>query len=190
MVSYFGMSDKVGNISFYDSSGQSDFGFTKPYSEKTAELIDREVKDIIEQSYERAKNLLRSNMKGLSELAELLLEKEVIFSEDLKKIFGKRKAERLREEREMKNKKAAAKASAGSGTAAKASAGGGTEAGGTVVTAEKAPSGKTAKASAGKTVKASSGSAAEKMLETAVEKPDDLNVTGKSEEVSENSGEK
>lgn len=181
MVSYFGMSEKVGNISFYDSSGQSDFGFTKPYSEKTAELIDREVKDIIQQSYERAKDVLRSNMKGLAELAELLLEKEVIFSEDLKKIFGKRKADRIREKEELKNKKAA-KASAGNGTETKASAGGVTEAGGTVVTAGKAPGRKSAKAS--------SGSAAEKILETAAEKPDDLNVTGKSEEVSENSGEK
>ncbi|HOF21235.1 MAG TPA: peptidase M41, partial [Bacteroidales bacterium] len=115
MVSYFGMSDKVGNISFYDSSGQSDYGFTKPYSEKTAELIDREVKEIIEQSYERAKNVLRENMKGLSKLAELLLEQEVIFSEDLKKIFGKRKADRIREEKEKENRKKA-KASKGTET--------------------------------------------------------------------------
>jgi ATP-dependent metalloprotease FtsH len=105
MVSYFGMSDKVGNISFYDSSGQSDFGFTKPYSEKTAELIDQEVKQIIEESYVRAQDVLKNNMKGLIELAELLLEKEVIFSEDLERIFGKRKADILKEEREsaMKN---------------------------------------------------------------------------------------
>jgi ATP-dependent metalloprotease FtsH len=100
MVSFFGMSSKVGNISFYDSSGQSDFGFTKPYSEKTAELIDSEVKKIIEESYIRAKEVLRNNMKGLTELAELLLEKEVIFTEDLERIFGKRKADILKEERE------------------------------------------------------------------------------------------
>jgi cell division protease FtsH len=100
MVSYFGMSEKVGNISFYDSSGQSDFGFTKPYSEKTAELIDKEVKEIIEESYQRAQEVLRQNIKGLTELAELLLEKEVIFTEDLERIFGKRKADRLKEERE------------------------------------------------------------------------------------------
>ena len=93
MVSFFGMSEKVGNISFYDSSGQSDFGFTKPYSEKTAELIDQEVNLIIAESYVRAKEVLKNNMKGLTELAELLLEKEVIFSEDLERIFGKRKAE-------------------------------------------------------------------------------------------------
>lgn len=93
MVSYFGMSDKIGNVSFYDSSGQGDFGFTKPYSEKTAELIDQEVKEIIEESYQRALDVLKKNMKGLKELAELLLEKEVIFSEDLERIFGKRKAD-------------------------------------------------------------------------------------------------
>jgi ATP-dependent metalloprotease FtsH len=97
MVSYFGMSEKVGNISFYDSSGQGDFGFTKPYSEKTAELIDREVKEIIEESYDRAVDVLKTHVKGLTELAELLLEKEVIFSEDLERIFGKRKGERLKE---------------------------------------------------------------------------------------------
>jgi AFG3 family protein len=96
MVSYFGMSEKVGNISFYDSSGQGDFGFTKPYSEKTAELIDREVKDIIEESYERAVDVLKNNIKGLTELAELLLEKEVIFGEDLERIFGKRKADLIK----------------------------------------------------------------------------------------------
>jgi cell division protease FtsH len=104
MVSFFGMSDKVGNISFYDSSGQSDFGFTKPYSEKTAEVIDQEVKEIIDESYERAKEVLKTNMKGLTELAEILLEKEVIFGEDLERIFGKRKADRIKEEQEAKSK--------------------------------------------------------------------------------------
>jgi cell division protease FtsH len=106
MVSFFGMSDKVGNISFYDSSGQSDFGFTKPYSEKTAELIDQEVNLIIAESYLKAKEVLKNNMKGLTELAELLLEKEVIFSEDLERIFGKRKFEILREEKEAASKTA------------------------------------------------------------------------------------
>jgi cell division protease FtsH len=103
MVSFFGMSDKVGNISFYDSSGQSDFGFTKPYSEKTAELIDQEVNMIIAESYLKAKEVLKNNMKGLTELAELLLEKEVIFSEDLERIFGKRKFDVLKEEKEARN---------------------------------------------------------------------------------------
>jgi len=97
MVSFFGMSEKVGNISFYDSTGQMDFGFTKPYSEKTAELIDNEVKEIIEESYIRAKEVLKKNIKGLTELAELLLEKEVIFGEDLERIFGKRKVDIIRE---------------------------------------------------------------------------------------------
>jgi cell division protease FtsH len=108
MVSFFGMSDKVGNISFYDSSGQSDFGFTKPYSEKTAELIDQEVNQIIAESYLRAKEVLKNNMKGLTELAELLLEKEVIFSEDLERIFGKRKADLLKDEKEAEAKLALA----------------------------------------------------------------------------------
>ncbi len=105
MVSFFGMSEKVGNISFYDSSGQSDFGFTKPYSEKTAEIIDEEVNLIISESYARAKEVLNNNMKGLTELAELLLEKEVIFSEDLERIFGKRKADVLKEEKEAEEAK-------------------------------------------------------------------------------------
>jgi len=104
MVSFFGMSEKVGNISFYDSSGQSDFGFTKPYSEKTAELIDQEVNLIIAESYIRAREVLKNNMKGLVELAELLLDKEVIFSEDLERIFGKRKADLLKEEKEAELK--------------------------------------------------------------------------------------
>ncbi|MGQ1908677.1 ATP-dependent zinc metalloprotease FtsH [Marinifilum sp. RC60d5] len=90
MVSIFGMSDKVGNVSYYDSSGQSDYSFSKPYSEKTAELIDKEVKIIIENSYERAKQVLLDNQAGHKKLAELLLEREVIFSEDLEDIFGKR----------------------------------------------------------------------------------------------------
>ena len=97
------MSKKVGNISFYDSSGQADYGFTKPYSEKTAELIDQEVKEIIEESYQRSINILKDNLEGLTELAELLLEKEVIFSEDLERIFGKRKADILREQEEKNN---------------------------------------------------------------------------------------
>ncbi len=100
MVSYFGMSEKIGNISFYDSSGQSDYGFTKPYSEKTAELIDNEVKQIITESFERATEVLKNNIKGLTELAELLLEKEVIFSEDLERIFGRSKADMARELRD------------------------------------------------------------------------------------------
>lgn len=91
MITYFGMSSELGNISFYDSSGQSEYSFHKPYSEKTAELIDKEVKKLVDKSFETAKKVLRDNRKGLDELANLLLEKEVIFSEDLERIFGKRK---------------------------------------------------------------------------------------------------
>ncbi|GAI17505.1 unnamed protein product, partial [marine sediment metagenome] len=94
MVSYFGMSDKIGNLSFYDSTGQSEFVFNKPYSEKTAEVIDEEVNRIIEEQYERSKKTLRENMDGLVKLANQLLEKEVIFSEDVEKIFGPRKNHR------------------------------------------------------------------------------------------------
>jgi cell division protease FtsH len=90
MVSIFGMSDKVGNVSFYDSTGQSDYSFTKPYSEKTAELIDQEVKIIIDEQYQRALKVLTKNKEGHEKLANLLLEREVIFSEDLESIFGKR----------------------------------------------------------------------------------------------------
>jgi AFG3 family protein len=97
MVAYFGMSDKVGNISFYDSSGQSDYGFTKPYSENTAELIDSEAKKIVEESYRKAKEVISANIDGLTQLAEQLLEKEVIFSEDLERIFGKRKGDHSRD---------------------------------------------------------------------------------------------
>jgi len=90
MVSIFGMSEKVGNISFYDSSGQSEYAFSKPYSEKTAELIDSESKQLIETQYIRALEVLNNNKESHKKLSELLLEKEVIFSEDLENIFGKR----------------------------------------------------------------------------------------------------
>jgi AFG3 family protein len=98
MVAYFGMSKAIKNISFYDSSGQNEFAFSKPYSEKTAELIDKEVKSIIDEAYTRAKDILNKNKKGLSQLAELLLEREVIFSEDLEAIFGPRKSHTRTEE--------------------------------------------------------------------------------------------
>lgn len=90
MVAYFGMSDQLPNLSYYDSTGNSDYGFTKPYSEKTAELIDAEAKKIVAEQYERAKNILRENGEGHNKLAELLLVREVIFAEDLEEIFGKR----------------------------------------------------------------------------------------------------
>ncbi len=90
MVSIFGMSEKVGNVSYYDSTGQSDFSFTKPYSEKTAQLIDEEVKVLIDGQYLRALEVLKKNKNGHEKLSNLLLEREVIFSEDLEEIFGKR----------------------------------------------------------------------------------------------------
>jgi cell division protease FtsH len=91
MISYFGMSKVLGNLSFYDSSGQSEYAFTKPFSEKTSETIDQEVSNLVQASYERAKKVLTEQREGLNNLANILLEKEVIFSEDLEKIFGKRK---------------------------------------------------------------------------------------------------
>ncbi len=91
MVTYFGMSEKVGNLSFFDSSGQSEFAFGKPYSEETSKVIDSEVKGLVTVAYDRAKDVLRENAEGLNRLANLLLEREVIFSEDLEAIFGKRK---------------------------------------------------------------------------------------------------
>lgn len=89
MISYMGMSPKLPNLSYYDSTGQS-YGFTKPYSEDTALLIDQEVQAMIEEQYQRAKELLRQHAEGHNKLADLLLEREVIFADDLKEIFGKR----------------------------------------------------------------------------------------------------
>lgn len=107
MVTYFGMSPEVGNISFFDSTGQNEYSFTKPYSEETAVLIDKETKKIIENSYQRALKLLRDNKKGHEKLALRLLEKEVIFSDDLEEIFGKRKGKSKDEEnREQREKQA------------------------------------------------------------------------------------
>ncbi|MCX6267972.1 MAG: ATP-dependent zinc metalloprotease FtsH [Bacteroidetes bacterium] len=90
MVVYFGLNKEIGNISFYDSSGQNEYSFQKPYSEKTAETIDQEVRKIVEAAYVRAKSLLAENRDKLEQLATLLLEREVIFREDLEEIFGKR----------------------------------------------------------------------------------------------------
>ena len=89
-VSIFGLNERIGNISYYDSSGQQDYNFNKPYSEKTAEIIDEEVKKLIDAAYERTKALLRENKDKLDKLANRLLEKEVIFKEDLEEIFGQR----------------------------------------------------------------------------------------------------
>ncbi len=90
MVTYYGMSDKIGNISYYDSTGSRGYELTRPYSEKTAELIDKEVKDLINDIHERTRTILSENNEGFLQLASLLLEKEVIFADDLERIFGPR----------------------------------------------------------------------------------------------------
>ena len=90
MIVYFGLDDKIGNISYYDSTGQQEFSLTKPYSEKTAEIIDEEVSKLVEKSYKRAVDLIKKHKKQVEKLALKLLEKEVIFTEDLENIFGKR----------------------------------------------------------------------------------------------------
>ena len=104
MVVYYGMSDKLPNINYYDSSGQ-EWGFTKPYSESTARIIDEEVQQIISEQYERAKKILAENAEGHNELANVLLEREVIYREDVEHIFGKRPwASRSEEILEKENK--------------------------------------------------------------------------------------
>ncbi len=90
MVSYYGLSKKLGNISYYDSTGQQEYSFSKPFSEKTAEAIDKEISEMVEEAYQRAVKLLNDNKGGLKKLAVLLIEKEVIFSADLETVFGKR----------------------------------------------------------------------------------------------------
>ena len=90
MVTIYGLNDEIGNLTYYDSSGQNEYGFTKPYSEETAQKIDQEISKMIEEQYARAVQVLEDHKDKLIELAERLLEKEVIFKEDLEKIFGKR----------------------------------------------------------------------------------------------------
>ena len=90
MVTYYGMSEKIGTMSYYDSTGSRAYDLNRPYSEKTAELIDKEVKELIEGIHERTEKILKDNFEGFTELAALLLEKEVIFADDLERIFGPR----------------------------------------------------------------------------------------------------
>ena len=90
MVSIYGLNDTLGNITYYDSSGQTDFNFSKPYSEQTAQVIDKEISKIIEKQYDRAITLLKKSKDKLKKLADRLLEKEVIFKDDLETILGKR----------------------------------------------------------------------------------------------------
>ena len=98
MVTIYGLTETLGNVTYYDSSGQSDYGFTKPYSEETAQLIDKEISRIIEEQYARAITILQENKEKLTDLANRLLEKEVIFKDDLEKIFGKRPFGKMEEE--------------------------------------------------------------------------------------------
>jgi len=90
MVTIYGLNDKIGNVTYYDSSGQSEYNFSKPYSEDTAMVIDKEISSLIESQYERAIKILEENKDKLNQLADILIEKEVIFKDDLEAIFGKR----------------------------------------------------------------------------------------------------
>ncbi|MBS7292567.1 MAG: cell division protein FtsH, partial [Bacteroidales bacterium] len=88
MVQYYGMSEKVGEISFYDSTGSRGYDLSKPYSEKTAELMDQEVKDLVNEIHDRTLRILTEHKEGFVQMARLLLEKEVIFAEDIERILG------------------------------------------------------------------------------------------------------
>jgi len=90
MVTIYGLNEKLGNITYYDSSGQSEYNFSKPYSEETAQVIDQEINNLIETEYQRAIQILTDNKDKLTQLADILIEKEVIFRDDLETIFGKR----------------------------------------------------------------------------------------------------
>ena len=129
MVQIYGLNERIGNISYYDSSGQSDYTFSKPFSEQTAEAIDEEVKKIADGAYERAKDILSQNKDKLTKLAKVLLEREVIFKEDLEAIFGKRlyqssreRLDALEEEKEKEREAAAAKAASAKPADAQANA--------------------------------------------------------------------
>jgi len=109
MVSIYGLNDIIGNITYYDSSGQTDYSFSKPYSEQTAQVIDKEISKIIEKEYKRAIEILKDSKDKLKQLAERLLEKEVIFKDDLENILGKRpfktNDEKIEEAKALKKKK-------------------------------------------------------------------------------------
>ena len=90
MVTIYGLNDKIGNVTYYDSSGQSEYNFSKPYSDDTAKIIDAEISQLIEGQYKRAIDILEENKDKLNQLADILIEKEVIFKDDLEAIFGKR----------------------------------------------------------------------------------------------------
>ena len=90
MVAYYGMNKEVGTLSYYDSTGEQEYSFGKPYSEKTSEIIDSEVRKMIEEAYAEAKEILRVTREKLDKLAALLMDKEVMFREDLVEVFGPR----------------------------------------------------------------------------------------------------
>lgn len=98
MVTIYGLNDKIGNVTYYDSTGQSEYNFSKPYSEETAKVIDAEISLLIESQYQRAINILEENKDKLNKLADILIEKEVIFKDDLETIFGKRTFDKNLEE--------------------------------------------------------------------------------------------
>ncbi len=97
LVVYYGMSPEVGNVSFYDSTGQNEYGFTKPFSEKTAEVIDKEVRRMVEEAYAKAKEIILAHREQLDQLAGQLYDKEVLFREDLERIYGPREADKEKE---------------------------------------------------------------------------------------------
>ncbi len=98
MVTIYGLNDKIGNVTYYDSTGQSEYNFSKPYSDETAKIIDQEISELIEGQYQRAIEILEENKDKLNQLAEILIEKEVIFKDDLEAIFGKRTFDKNLEE--------------------------------------------------------------------------------------------
>ena len=112
MVTYYGMSERLPNVCYYDSTGQQDYAFRSPYSEERARIIDEEVSNIIDSQYARAKDILRANADKHKQLAELLLEREVIFTEDVERIFGprpwKKREDELADEEKAKAEKAKA----------------------------------------------------------------------------------
>ncbi len=100
MVTIYGLNDKLGNITYYDSTGQSEYTLSKPYSEDTAQIIDKEISNLIENEYKRAIKILEDNKDKLEQLAAILIEKEVIFKDDLETIFGKRPFEKVKLDKE------------------------------------------------------------------------------------------
>ena len=113
MVTVYGLNDVLGNVTYYDSQGQNEYAMDKPYSEHTAETIDQEISKIIEKQYERAIEMLENNREKLDQLANLLLEKEVIFKENVEEIFGKRPWDKEEEKKEEKVEEVAASTETG-----------------------------------------------------------------------------